>query len=150
MSEPGYQQPDLALLGTEHVARYRETDGEVGYEWNGVTALLLTTTGRKSGELRTNALIFGRDGEDYLVVASKGGAPRHPAWYLNLQANPEAEIQVKAERIPVVARTAANAERDRLWEVVTGYWPNYNAYRTRTDRSIPIVVLTPSRGGDST
>ncbi|UGQ12704.1 nitroreductase family deazaflavin-dependent oxidoreductase [Yinghuangia sp. ASG 101] len=149
MSEPGYQKPDLALLGAEHVARYRETNGEVGYEWNGVSALLLTTTGRKSGEARTNALIFGRDGDNYLVVASKGGAPTPPAWYLNLQAEPKAEIQVKAEHIAVTAHTAEGAERDRLWEVVTGYWPNYNAYQSRTDRVIPIVVLTPSRGGDS-
>lgn len=149
MTEPGYQKPDLALLGAEHVARYRETNGEVGYEWNGVTALLLTTTGRKSGEARTNALIFGRDGDDYLVVASRGGAPKHPDWYFNLQADPKAEIQVKADRIAVTAHTAEGAERDRLWQVVTGYWPNYNAYQTRTDRLIPIVVLTPSHGGDS-
>ena len=78
-------------LGEEHVRRYRETDGEVGYLWNGVPTLLLTTTGRRTGEARTSALIFGRDGDDYLVVASMGGAPRHPAWYLNLTADPEVE-----------------------------------------------------------
>jgi deazaflavin-dependent oxidoreductase (nitroreductase family) len=77
-------------------------------------------------------------------VASYGGAPRHPAWYLNLQAHPDAEIQVKAERIPVTARTASAEERSRLWGLVTEVWPNYDVYQTRTDREIPIVVLSPS------
>ncbi|MFD0851578.1 nitroreductase family deazaflavin-dependent oxidoreductase, partial [Actinomadura adrarensis] len=111
MSETGYRKPDLDLVGAEHVARYRETGGEVGYEWNGAHILLLTTTGRKTGQPRTSALIFGRDGDDYLVVASMGGAPKHPSWYLNLRADPRAEIQVKAERIAVTARTATEAER---------------------------------------
>jgi deazaflavin-dependent oxidoreductase (nitroreductase family) len=150
MNEPGYRPPDLTLVGAEHIARYRETDGEVGYEWNGVTTLLLTTTGRKSGLPRTSALIFGRDGDDYLVVASTGGAPKHPSWYLNLLARPRASIQVKAAHIPVVARPASDEERPRLWRTVVGYWPNYEAYQTRTDRVIPIVVLTPLRGGDGT
>ncbi|MET8211461.1 nitroreductase family deazaflavin-dependent oxidoreductase [Streptomyces sp. NPDC005373] len=144
MGEPSYQKPDLTLVGSEHVARYRETDGEVGYEWNGVPILLLTTTGRTTGAPRTKALIFGRDGDDYLVVASTGGAPKHPSWYLNLLARPEAEVQVKAERTPVVARTADAAERTRLWDTVVGYWPNYDTYQTRTERLIPVVVLTPS------
>jgi len=144
MSEEGYQAPDLELVGPEHVRRYRETNGEVGYIWNGVPALLLTTTGRKSGEPRTNALIFGRDGNDYLVVASMGGAPHHPNWYLNLSAQPSAEIQVRADRIRVTARTAEGAERQRLWKVMTDAWPNYDVYQTRTDRVIPLVVLTPA------
>src|SRR5579872_6323545 len=101
MTEPTYQPPDLMLLGEEHVTRYRESDGEVGYLWNGATALLLTTTGRRSGELRTSPLIFARDGADYLVVASMGGAPQHPQWYLNITAEPDAEIQVRGDRIPV-------------------------------------------------
>ena len=88
MSEPSYQHVDYSLLGDEHVRRYRETDGEVGYMWNGAPTLLLTTTGRKSGEARTAPLIFGRDGDDYLVVASVGGTPKHPAWYLNLHRRP--------------------------------------------------------------
>ncbi|MEB8336153.1 nitroreductase family deazaflavin-dependent oxidoreductase [Streptomyces endophyticus] len=145
MSEPAYQKPDLALVGAEHVARYRETDGEVGYEWNGVPVLLLTTTGRRTGEPRTKALIFGRDGEDYLVVASTGGAPKHPSWYLNLLARPEAEIQVKGDHLPVVARAVdSGAEHERLWRAVNGYWPNYDTYQARTDRLIPVVVLTPT------
>ncbi|WP_405864374.1 nitroreductase family deazaflavin-dependent oxidoreductase [Streptomyces sp. NBC_00005] len=144
MSEPGYQKPDLALVGAEHVARYRESDGEIGYEWNGVPVLLLTTKGRRTGESRTKALIFGRDGDDYLVVASAGGASKHPSWYLNLLAHPEAEIQVKGAHIPVVAHTAGTAERPLLWQIVVGYWPNYDAYQTRTERLIPVVVLTPT------
>jgi deazaflavin-dependent oxidoreductase (nitroreductase family) len=145
MSEPAYRKPDLALVGAEHVARYRETDGEVGYEWNGVPILLLTTTGRRTGEPRTKALIFGRDGDDYLVVASTGGAPTHPYWYLNLLARPEAEIQVKAEHIPITARAVTTgAERTRLWGLVNAYWPNYDTYQARTERLIPVVVLTPT------
>jgi deazaflavin-dependent oxidoreductase (nitroreductase family) len=138
-----YQQIDGTLLNQEHVQRYRETDGEVGYLWNGVPILLLTTTGRTSGEPRTTPLIFARDGADYLVVASKGGAPEHPNWYRNLLAHPEAEVQVRAERIPVVARTASDEERPRLWDVVRGPWPNYDVYQERTDRLIPVVVLSP-------
>jgi deazaflavin-dependent oxidoreductase (nitroreductase family) len=145
MSEPGYQQPDLNLVGAEHIRRYQETDGEVGYIWNGVTALLLTTTGKRSGEPRTSALIFGRDGDDYLIVASQGGAPTHPNWYHNLQANPEAKIQVKSERIPVLARTAGAEEKPGLWKIMTDAWPNYDVYQTRTDREIPLVVLTPRK-----
>jgi deazaflavin-dependent oxidoreductase (nitroreductase family) len=145
MSEPGYQQPDLNLVGAEHIRKYRETGGEVGYMWNGVPTLLLTTTGRRSGQPRTSALIFGRDGNDYLIVASQGGAPTHPNWYHNLQTTPEAEIQVKSEQIPVVARTAGPDEKARLWKIMTDGWPNYDVYQTRTDRDIPLVVLTPRK-----
>ncbi|MFC5747754.1 nitroreductase family deazaflavin-dependent oxidoreductase [Actinomadura rugatobispora] len=150
MTEAGYQKPDLDLVGAAHVKRYRETDGEVGYEWNGANILLLTTKGRKSGQERTSALIFGRDGDDYLVVASTGGMPKHPAWYLNLEADPNVEIQVKAEKIPVVARTAPEPERSRLWKIATSYWPNYDTYQTRTERVIPVVVLSPRREGTTT
>ena len=142
MSEPSYTAPDIALVGADHVKRYRETDGEVGYIWNGVTALLLTTTGRKSGEPRTSALIFGRDGEDYLIIASQGGAPTHPNWYHNIQDHPDCEIQVRAEHIPVTARTATAEEKPRLWKIMADAWPNYDTYQTRTDRDIPLVVLT--------
>jgi deazaflavin-dependent oxidoreductase (nitroreductase family) len=144
-TEPGYKAPELTLVGDEHVKRYRETDGEVGYLWNGVPALLLTTTGRKSGEKRTSALIFATDGEDYLLVASQGGAPTHPNWYLNLTANPDAELQVKADRFEVVARTASDEEKPRLWKIATSVWPNYDVYQTRTERPIPIVVLSRKR-----
>ena len=143
-NEPAYQPPDITLVGDAHIAKYRETDGEVGYLWNGATALLLTATGRKTGELRTQPLIFARDGDDYLVVASMGGAPNHPLWYLNLTANPNAEIQVKGDVIPVTARTASDDEKPRLWRIVNEVWPNYDVYQTRTDRAIPVVVLSPS------
>lgn len=144
MNEPGYRPPDLGLVGATHVARYQETGGEIGYEWNGTEILLLTTTGRKTGQPRTSALIYGRDGADYLVVASAGGAAKHPAWYLNLRANPEAEVQIKTQRLRVTARTATAAERGRLWRLATEYWPNYDVYQTRTSRVIPLVVLSPS------
>jgi len=143
MNESGYTAPDLTLVGESHINAYRETNGEVGYLWNGVPTLLLTTKGRRTGESRTSALIFARDGDDYLVVASMGGAPRHPQWYLNLTANPEAEVQVRADHIPVVAHTATPAEKPRLWRVVTDAWPNYEAYQERTAREIPVVVLSP-------
>lgn len=143
-NEPEYRAPDLALVGAEHVRRYQETEGEVGYLWNGVPTLLLTTTGRRTGQPRTAALIFGRDGDDYLVVASKGGAPRHPAWYRNLTVHPDATVQVRAQHLSVVARTASVEERPRLWTIVSEVWPNYAAYQARTQRVIPIVVLTPN------
>jgi deazaflavin-dependent oxidoreductase (nitroreductase family) len=144
MTEEDYKAPDLLLLGEEHVRRYRETDGEVGYLWNGVPTLLLTTTGRKSGEPRTTPLIFARDGDDYLVVASMGGAPTAPNWYGNLLTDPSAEIQVRAERIKVVATTADESEKPRLWKIVSDQWPNYDVYQSRTDRVIPVVILSPA------
>lgn len=144
-----YVPPDLTLFGDEHVRRYQETDGEVGYEWNGATCLLLTTTGRRSGLPRTLPLIFATDGDRLVLVASHGGAPVHPAWYRNLMADPRAEVQVKGERWAVTARTAEGGERARLWALMTVDWPNYDEYTTRTDRVIPVVVLerdhTPRR-----
>lgn len=143
MTKTKYTVPDLDLVGDTHVQRYRETGGEVGYLWNGVTILLLTTTGRRSGEPRTSALIFAEDGDNFLVVASKGGAPNHPNWYLNLQANPQAQVQVKDRVVNVVARTADESEKERLWSIVTAHWPNYDVYQERTNRPIPVVVLSP-------
>lgn len=134
---------DYSLLNEEHTKVYRETDGESGYIWNGAPILLLTTTGRRSGQQRTTPLIFGQDGDDYLIVASMGGMPRHPWWYENLVANPEAEIQVKADTIPVTARTASPDEKARLWPIMREIWPSYDAYQSRTEREIPVVVLTP-------
>jgi deazaflavin-dependent oxidoreductase (nitroreductase family) len=130
------------LFGQEHVARYRETAGEEGHDWQGTKTLLLTTTGRRSGEPRELPLIYGRHGDDYLVVASKGGAPEHPAWYLNLEASPEVEVQVGADRFPARARTANEDERAEMWKTMTAEWPAYDEYQTKTDREIPIVVIT--------
>ena len=143
MTTGTWENPDYSLLNEDHVRQYQETDGEVGYLWNGAPSLLLTTTGRKSGQERITPLIFARDGDDYLVVASMGGMPNHPAWYLNLCEHPDARIQVKGEHLDVVARTAPAEEKPRLWKIVNETWPNYDVYQTRTDREIPVVVLTP-------
>jgi deazaflavin-dependent oxidoreductase (nitroreductase family) len=131
------------LYGKEHVDRYVATNGEEGYEWrNGVQILILTTTGRKSGELRSNALIFGRHGDDLLVVGSKGGAPAAPAWYVNLVANPEVQVQVKGDRFNAHARTATAEEKPELWSIMTSSWPDYDSYQKKTEREIPVVILT--------
>ena len=141
--EKRYVQTDISLLNEEHVKRYRETDGEVGHIWNGATALLLTTIGNKSGEARTTPLIYARDGDGYVIIASMGGAPRHPAWYLNISKNPEVEIQVLDKVVKATATTAEGAERERLWQIATEVWPNYDQYAERTDRVIPVVRLAP-------
>lgn len=141
--EKRYVQTDISLLNEEHVKRYRDTNGEVGHIWNGATALLLTTIGNKSGEARTTPLIYARDGDGYVVVASMGGAPRHPAWYLNISKNPEVEIQVLDKVMKATATTSEGAERERLWKVATDVWPNYDQYAKRTDRVIPVVRLAP-------
>ncbi len=129
------------LFGPEHVQRYRETGGEEGHDWQGTQTLILTTTGRKSGEERSTPLIYGRRGEDYLIVASKGGADAPPAWYLNLEAKPEAEIQVRADRFKVRSRVATPEEKPDAWRTMVGEWPAYDEYQEKTDREIPVVVL---------
>ncbi|MDB5067732.1 MAG: hypothetical protein JWM18_4166 [Chloroflexi bacterium] len=129
------------LFGEEHVQRYVETDGEVGHEWQGTRTLVLTTTGRRSGAERRNALIYGQQGKDYLVVASKGGADDPPAWYLNLQANPEVQVQVQGDRFTARARTATPEEKPALWRTMTAEWPAYDEYQQRTEREIPVVIL---------
>jgi deazaflavin-dependent oxidoreductase (nitroreductase family) len=136
---------DLSLLGADHVRRYRETDGEVGYLWNGVPTLILTTTGRKTGQPRDTPLICTADSDDFVVIASQGGAPTHPQWYLNLLVTPTALIQVKSNRFQVNAHTAEGEERDRLWRLMSAAWPSYDVYQSRTDRVIPVVVLRRSR-----
>lgn len=130
------------LFGPEHVARYLETDGEVGFHWrNDTTILLLFTKGRKSGEERVNPLIFQPHGDDFLVVASKGGTDQPPGWFLNLEAEPDAEIQVKGDRFPVRARVATAAEKPEMWAKMAAVWPDYDDYQERTSREIPVVVL---------
>ena len=130
------------LFGEKHVERYRETDGEEGYIWReGSTILLLTTTGRSSGEPRTTPLIFGLDGDNPVIVASKGGAPEHPGWYRNLSKNPEVEVQIKGDRFSARARDAQGEERERLWRMMNGIWRHYDEYQQKTDREIPVVVL---------
>ena len=133
---------DDDLFGAEHVRVYRDTSGERGYHWRGTTILLLTTQGHRSGEPRTTPLIHRTDGDRWVVVASKGGAPQHPSWFENLSANPEAMIQVRGEVVPVRATTAEGDERDRLWSLMTEAWPAYDEYQARTQREIPVVVLS--------
>jgi deazaflavin-dependent oxidoreductase (nitroreductase family) len=134
---------DDDLFGSEHVRVYRETGGERGYHWRGTTILLLSTVGRVSGELRTTPLIQRVDGERWVVVASKGGAPAHPSWFENLQSNPEATIEVMDKQVPVRATVAEGEERARLWSLMSEVWPAYDSYQAKTDREIPVVVLTP-------
>jgi deazaflavin-dependent oxidoreductase (nitroreductase family) len=133
----------------KHIERYLATNGEEGYLWDAslgggkgmIPTLLLTTTGRKSGRELTLALIFGRSGNDYVVVASKGGAPEHPAWYLNLDANPNVKVQVKADKFSAHARTANAQERAALWPKMVEIYGPYADYQKRTDRQIPVVIL---------
>lgn len=146
MADQQNQEP-TRLFGPEHVRRYRETGGREGHDWMGTSTLILTTQGRTSGQPRPTPLIYGRDGDRYVVVASKGGAPTHPAWYLNLERNPAAEIQVRSKTIPVSAAVATGAERERLWKLMVGQWPAYEDYRKKTTREIPVVVLTPASPG---
>lgn len=126
----------------KHIRSYVETDGRSGHQWKGVYTLLLTTRGRKSGEWRRTALIYGQDGDRYIVVASRGGHRDHPNWYLNLVEHPIVEVQVAADKFSARAETATPEERGRLWPLMSSIWPAYNDYQVKTDREIPVVVLT--------
>jgi deazaflavin-dependent oxidoreductase (nitroreductase family) len=132
------------LFGQKHVDTYRATDGETGHDWKGARVLLLTTTGRKSGEPRTTPLIYRRDNGRYVIVASKGGWDAPPVWYLNLKETPTVEVQVKSDRMTARARDATPEEKPALWKLMTEEWPDYDAYQRRTDREIPVVVLEPA------
>jgi deazaflavin-dependent oxidoreductase (nitroreductase family) len=131
----------MPLFGQEHVDRYRASDGAEGHDWQGTKTLLLTTTGRKSGESHTTPLIYGQDDGSFVIVASKGGSDDPPAWYLNLTENPQVEVQVKADRFKARARTASAEEKPELWRRMVAEWPSYDEYQERTDREIPVVVL---------
>src|SRR3954452_18365871 len=133
------------LFGQEHIDRYEAPDGEEGHDWEGTKTLILTTTGRKSGEPRKAPLIYGEHDGDYLVVASKGGADEPPAWYVNLKADPSATIQVWGEKLAVTARDATDEEKAELWPIMTAEWPAYDEYQKKTDRPIPVVVLEPAQ-----
>jgi len=129
-------------FGDEHVRLYVESDGEVGYLWReGSTILILTTTGRKTGEQHSTPLIFTADGDNAVIVASKGGAPEHPGWYRNILENREVEVQIKGDRFRARARDAEGEERERLWRRMNEIWPHYDEYQARTERRIPVVVL---------
>jgi len=128
----------------DHVRQYVQSGGTEGHHWQpGVPTLLLTTRGKKSGTARRTALIYGMAGDDYVVMASYGGAPKHPDWYVNLHADPEVVIQVGEDIMAATARTAGPDERDHLWTVMTDIWPDYDEYDTKTPREFPLVVITP-------
>ncbi len=130
------------LFGDEHVRRYRETDGDVGHIWKrGSKILLLTTKGRKTGEPRTTPLIYENSGDDYVIVASKGGTPENPGWFENLSKDADVEVQVLDDVFPAHARVAEGDERARLWKLAAQQWPDYDNYQQKTDRVIPVVVL---------
>lgn len=135
--------PDFSLFGAEHIAQYEATGGKVGHDWNGTDCLILRVKGRKTGQLRKFALIYGRDGDDYVLVASKGGYPKNPGWYENLVANPDCEIQVWDKVIPVTARTGSADDKKRVWPAMVQVWPDYDNYQAGSPRDIPVVLLRP-------
>lgn len=142
--------PNRLMLKTftgAHKFWYRLTGGAIGGRVGKTRFLLLTTTGRKSGRPWTTPLTYTRDGDDLVLIASNGGADRHPAWYLNLSADPRATVQAGRERLTVRAETAAPGQRERLWSLMAAIYPGYEAYRKRTKREIPVVVLHPDSGG---
>jgi deazaflavin-dependent oxidoreductase (nitroreductase family) len=132
-------------LGTSaHVAAYKLSGGRIGGGYYGAPVALVESVGRKSGKHRTHPLICRADGDNLVVVASKGGIERHPAWYLNLKANPETNAWWKGKRRAVRARDAAGEERERLWPMMVETYPSYEDYQRRTERQIPLVVLEPA------
>ncbi|OLB80871.1 MAG: nitroreductase [Actinobacteria bacterium 13_2_20CM_2_71_6] len=128
----------------KHVRKYVESGGRKGHSYWGNDTLLLTTRGRRSGKLRRTALIYGRHGDAYVVVASNGGAATHPLWYLNLVADPQVYVQVGAQSFPARARTATAEERPELWRMMTKLFKQYGRYQKKTDREIPVVILEPA------
>lgn len=126
-----------------HIQGYVESDGQKGHLWRGLPTLLLTTRGRKSGKLRRTALIYGQDNQNFLLVASNGGAPDHPSWYLNLVDDSSVEIQVGAEKFVARARTATSEEKLRLWQLMSKIFPQYDKYQAKASREIPLVIIEP-------
>jgi len=124
-----------------HIRRYVETDGKQGHLYHGLPTLLLTTRGRRSGKLRRTALIYGQDGDRYLLVASNGGAPNHPAWYLNLVEHSEVDVQVGPDKFTARARTATAEEKPALWRQMVSIFPQYDNYQAKAGRDIPVVIV---------
>src|ERR1700746_1203880 len=153
MTEPKLA-PNLPGWMVEHANRYLSSGGTDGHLYTTThprgramaePPLLLTTPGRKSGEKFIFPLFYGKAGDSYIVVASKGGAPQHPGWYRNLLPNPEVEVQVGTQKMKARARTATGEERTRLWQEALKFWPPYAEYQRKTEREIPVVVLDPIR-----
>ena len=138
--------PIVGRLFTGHVVLYRATDGLIGHRFPGAPPmLLLDHVGAKTGKLRTTPLAYIHDGANFVVVASKGGHPKHPAWFHNVLASPNVRIQVGARRMTVHGRRATSAERERVWPMVVKAYAGYQAYQDRTEREIPLVILEPAR-----
>jgi deazaflavin-dependent oxidoreductase (nitroreductase family) len=136
--------PLLRRIMGGHATVYRLTGGLIGHWTPGAApTLLLDHVGAKSGKTRTSPLSYIRDGDSYVIVASKGGYPQNPAWFHNLKANPDTQVQVKHRRIPVRARVATPEERERLWPEVVKAYNGYAVYQKRTEREIPLVILEP-------
>ena len=130
---------------SDHIKAYVDSNGEQGHDWNGTQVLLLTTKGRKSGDMRRCALIYGNDGDDFVIVASRGGDPKHPLWYLNLVADENVTLQIRSEVFPAVASEVTDpAEYERLWQLMLTHWPSYAEYQQKTTRKIPPVRLSPA------
>ena len=126
----------------EHIEMYLRTDGEEGHIWRGVTTLLLTTIGKQSGAPRLLPLIYGEFDAGHIIIASKGGHPEHPSWYTNLVAEPRVKLQVKGDKFAARAETITDARRDTLWQIMVDILPPYTEYQAKTDRQIPVVLLT--------
>ena len=136
--------PLLRRMMGGHTALYRATNGLIGHRTPGLPpTLLLDHVGARSAVKRTSPLVYGRDGESFLLIASKGGYPKNPAWFYNLKAHPDTTIQVGSRRLNVHARVAAGEERERLWRLMLGVYSGYQGYQQRTQREIPVVVLDP-------
>lgn len=145
MSDTSTDNPENILgFMQDHIRRYLATDGADGHLMNGFPCLVLTTTGKKSGEQRQAAVIYGRHGTSYVVVASKGGSDTPPAWFVNLAASGKGHIQVQADKLDVNMRIAEGAEREQLWDMMAKIFPAYLEYQQKTARRIPVVVLDPA------
>lgn len=129
----------------KHIREYVASDGKKGHQFHGTPTLLLTTRGRKSGLLRRTALIYGKDGDKFLLVASNGGSKTHPLWYLNLDADPNVQVQVGAEKFSARARTANKKEKPRLWKIMAQVFPKFDVFQQKAEREIPLVVVERSR-----
>jgi len=134
---------DILGFMKDHIKRYLATNGEDGHLMNGFPCLVLTTTGKKSGEKRQAAVIYGKHNNSYVIIASKGGSDTPPAWFVNLLANKRAHIQVKDKKMDVVMRVAEGEEHNKLWDMMAKIFPDYLDYQKKTTRKIPVVILDP-------
>ena len=146
MSKTAYDPADVRISPSAWVAeqarRYEESNGTEATDMNGSPCLLIDYLGRRSGEWHRTVLIYGRDGEDYLIVASKGGAPEHPTWFLSVRENPEVHLRVDTERFAARAEVLSKEEKARVWPHLLEVYAPYEEYQRNTDRDIPVIRLT--------